>query len=128
MKPRPRLPIPKNQPEEHRYHVAMQQSMADMDADPPTTTTAALAPEVRERIARLLRALNDEFAAEARDSRARLELRKPVRRMLGYDRKDNAIAKIKKTLIKGTTQKLKSLQAAGISEVEIPAGRRDFRS
>ena len=91
----------------------MQHPAADMDADPPTTTTAALAPEVRERIVYLLRALNDEFAAEARDSRARLELRKPIRKMLGYNRKDHAIAKIKKTLIKGTTQKLKPCRPQG---------------
>ena len=77
----------------------MQQSMADMDADPPTTTTAALAPEIRERIVYLLRALNDRFTVEASKGEFSGFLDKALRNALGCKHKGDAVKRIKKLAI-----------------------------
>ena len=78
----------------------MQHPAADMDADPPTTTTTIPA-DVRRRIGIILGMLNDELAAEARDETARLDLIELLWKSLGYKHKQDAIRAIKKTLIEG---------------------------
>ena len=74
--------------------------MADMDADPPTTTTTIPA-DVRKNMNVLLKMLNDQLEIEVMDPESRINLVEAMWKAMGYSSKGNAIVKLKKTLTKG---------------------------